>query len=156
YADAQRYRLGVNHHQITVNAHKCPVKSFHRDGMMRTDDNRGRKLHYHPNSYGEWEDSPEKMDPPTKITGDGTHWDISEDDNNYNEQLSKLINLMKDEKKDKLFGNTARNLEGAEEFIKIRHIVSCYKADPAYGEGVAKAANISMDKVKEAVEQRDW
>lgn len=156
YADAQRYRLGVNHHQIPVNAPKCPVNSFHRDGMMRTDGNRGSKLHYHPNSYGEWEDSPETMDPPTKITGDGTHWEFREDDDNYYEQPGKLFNLMTDEQKDQLFGNTARNFEGAEEFIKIRHIVSCYKADPAYGEGVAKAANISMDKVKEALSQRDW
>src|SRR5690625_7468077 len=88
------------------------------------------------------------MDPPTKITGDGTHWEFRDDDDNYYEQPGKLFNLMTDEQKDQLFGNTARNFEGAEEFIKIRHIVSCYKADPAYGEGVAKAANISMDKVR--------
>ncbi|WP_272496284.1 catalase [Nocardioides sp. B-3] len=41
YGDAQRYRLGVNHHQIPVNAAKCPVNSFHRDGSMRVDGNRG-------------------------------------------------------------------------------------------------------------------
>ncbi len=62
YADAQRYRLGVNHHQIPVNAPKCPVNSFHRDGQMRTDGNRGSKLHYEPNSYGEWEEQPEVME----------------------------------------------------------------------------------------------
>ncbi|MEH6814460.1 MAG: catalase, partial [Motiliproteus sp.] len=32
YGDAQRYRLGVNHHQIPVNAPRCPVHSYHRDG----------------------------------------------------------------------------------------------------------------------------
>jgi catalase len=32
YGDAQRYRLGVNHHQIPVNAPRCPVNSYHRDG----------------------------------------------------------------------------------------------------------------------------
>src|SRR5699024_8956972 len=69
YADAQRYRLGVNHHQIPVNAPKCPVNSFHRDGQMRVDGNHGSKLHYHPNSYGEWQDSPEVMEPPLKING---------------------------------------------------------------------------------------
>src|SRR5690606_13341096 len=31
YADAQRYRLGVNYHQIPVNAARCPVASNHRD-----------------------------------------------------------------------------------------------------------------------------
>ena len=59
YADAQRYRLGVNHHQIPVNKPRCPFHSYHRDGMMRVDGNQGSTLHYHPNSYGEWEDNPD-------------------------------------------------------------------------------------------------
>ena len=37
YGDAQRYRLGVNHHLIPVNAARCPVHNYHRDGAMRTD-----------------------------------------------------------------------------------------------------------------------
>ncbi|MGO1478814.1 catalase, partial [Senegalia sp. (in: firmicutes)] len=52
YGDAQRYRLGVNHHQIPVNSPKG-VKgphSFHRDGQMRVDGNLGGEVHYEPNS----------------------------------------------------------------------------------------------------------
>ncbi|CAM5351517.1 catalase [Streptomyces hirsutus] len=41
YGDAQRYRLGVNHHQIPVNAAKNPVNTYHRDGGMRVDGNQG-------------------------------------------------------------------------------------------------------------------
>jgi catalase len=54
YGDAQRYRLGVNHHLIPVNAPRCPVHSYHRDGAMRVDGNHGGTLGYEPNSYGEW------------------------------------------------------------------------------------------------------
>src|SRR5690625_4638237 len=57
YGDAQRYRLGVNHHQIPINQPRCPVHSYHRDGQMRVDGNQGSLLHYEPNSYGEWQDS---------------------------------------------------------------------------------------------------
>ncbi len=89
------------------------------------------------------------------INGDATHWDFREDDDNYYEQPGKLFNLMNDEQKEALFGNTARNFDGAEEFIKIRYIVSCYKADPAYGEGVAKASNIAMSKVHAALSQSE-
>nr|WP_120490888.1 catalase [Corynebacterium lactis] len=32
YADAHRYRLGVNHDQLPVNQPKCPVNSFSQDG----------------------------------------------------------------------------------------------------------------------------
>ena len=153
YADTQRYRLGVNHHQIPVNAPKCPVHSFHRDGAMRVDGNYGSTLHYEPNSYGEWQEQPEVMEPPLKIHGDATHWDFREDDDNYYEQPGKLFNLMNDEEKQRLFDNTAANFAAADEHIKIRYIVSCYKADPAYGEGVAQAAGISMSKVEAAVSE---
>ena len=46
YGDAQRYRLGVNHHLIPVNAPRCPVHSYHRDGAMRVDGNHGGTLGY--------------------------------------------------------------------------------------------------------------
>jgi catalase len=38
-------------------------------------------------------------------------------------------------------------MDDAPEMIKIRHIGNCLKADPAYGEGVAKALDISLSKV---------
>src|SRR5690554_8085056 len=63
YGDAQRYRLGVNHHQIPVNQPKGVTdgqyNSFHRDGQMRVDGNHGATLHYEPNSYRVWEEQPE-------------------------------------------------------------------------------------------------
>jgi len=44
--------------------------------------------------------------------------------------------------------NTARAMGDAPEFIKIRHIGNCIKADPVYGKGVADALGIPPDKVK--------
>jgi catalase len=41
-----------------------------------------------------------------------------------------------------LFENTARAMADAPREIKLRHIGNCLKADPAYGEGVAKALGI--------------
>jgi len=53
YPDAQRYRLGVNFEQIPVN--RCPfaVNNYHRDGIMRIDENGGSKANYYPNSFDE-------------------------------------------------------------------------------------------------------
>lgn len=151
YADAQRYRLGVNHHQIPVNQPRCPVHSFHRDGAMRVDGNHGSTLHYEPNTYGEWNEQPEHHEPDLAIHGAANRWDFREDDDNYFEQPGKLFNLMDDEQKETLFQNTARNIDGADRHIKIRHIHHCYQADPAYGEGVAKAIGIPMNEVLEEV-----
>ncbi|HEY4531666.1 MAG TPA: catalase [Kurthia sp.] len=146
YADAERYRLGVNHHQIPVNAPKCPVHNFHRDGMMRTDGNLGSTLHYEPNSYGEWQEQPSFKN-PAEDAGPADIYDFREDDDNYFEQPGRLFNLMSDDEKERLFANTGRNMEGVADFIKERHVIHCYKADPAYGEGVAKAVGLDISKI---------
>ena len=144
YGDAQRYRLGVNHNLIPVNRPRCPFHSYHRDGAMRVDDNYGGTIGYEPNSYKEWKDSPEKQEPPLEINGDAYHYNEREYDNDYYTQPGMLFRLMSQEEKQCLFENTARNMEGCEEFIKRRHIENCYKADPEYGKGVANAMNINI------------
>lgn len=150
YGDAQRYRLGVNHHQIPVNHPKAAknYNSFHRDGMMRVDGNQGSKLHYEPNSFGEWEEQKEYTDPPLAREGDIMRYDFREDDDDYFTQPGKLFNLMNEDQKQALFENTCRNMMGVPEFIKIRHIKNCYQADPRYGEGLAKEMKINMEKIK--------
>ncbi|UKB85939.1 catalase [Chryseobacterium sp. MEBOG06] len=146
YGDTQRYRLGVNHHQIPVNAPKCPYHSYHRDGAMRTDGNFESTQGYEPNSFKQWEEQPDFSEPPLKINGDAGHWDHREDDD-YFSQPGNLFRLMSDVQKEILFQNTAEAVGEAQQFIQIRHIRNCYQADPAYGEGVAEALGLSMQSV---------
>ncbi|MDH5858195.1 catalase [Lampropedia aestuarii] len=153
YADAQRFRLGVNYHQIPVNQARCPVHSNHRDGQGRVDGNYGSLPHYEPNSFGQWQSQPEFMEPPLKLTGHADHWSFHEDDHNYFEQPGKLFRLMNDSQKEALFGNTGRAMDDAPEFIKFRHIRNCHAADPAYGAGVAKA--LGLDLAKALASQKD-
>src|SRR5690554_1407210 len=143
YGDAQRYRIGVNHHQIPVNAARCPVHSNHRDGAIHVDGNYGSTLHYEPNSFGEWQEQPEYREPPLKITGDADFWDFREDDDDYYKQAGDLFRLISPAQQQVLCENTARNMEGVPEFIKRRHIENCRKADPAYGAGVQKAMGLA-------------
>ena len=144
YGDAQRYRLGVNHHLIPVNAARCPVHSYHRDGAMRVDGNHGATLGYEPNSYGEWKEQPGFKEPPLAIEGSAQHWNFREDDDDYYTQTRALFNLMNAEQKKALFENTARAMGDAPREIKMRHIGNCSKADPAYGKGVADALGIPV------------
>lgn len=146
YGDAQRYRLGVNAEQIPVNKPRCPFHAFHRDGAMRVDGNYGSAKGYEPNSYGEWQDSPEKKEPPLKIHGDVYNYNEREYDDDYYSQPGDLFRLMPAEEQLLLFENTARAMGDAELFIKQRHIRNCYKADPAYGTGVAAALGIDLQE----------
>jgi catalase len=143
YADAQRYRLGVNYHQIPVNAARCPVHSNHRDGAGRMDGNYGGLPHYEPNSFNQWQEQPQYREPPLKINGDADWWNYRDNDANYYKQPGDLFRLMTPAQRQVLFDNTARAMGDAPEFIKRRHVDNCAKADPAYGVGVAKALGFS-------------
>ena len=138
YGDAARYRLGVNHHSIPVNAPRCPVHSYHRDGSMRVNSNNGSEVGYEPNSKGALQEQPEFREPPLSLEGAADHWNHREDDDYYS-QPGNLFRLMTPAQQQVLFENTARNVGGASKPIQQRHIDNCTKADPAYGAGVAAA-----------------
>ena len=90
---------------LQVNAPRCPAHSYHRDGTMRVDGNRGGPLGYEPNSYGEWQEQPDFAEPPLSLAGAADHWNHRED--------------------------TARSIGDALRETKVRHIGNCLKADPA-------------------------
>ena len=148
YGDAQRYRLGVNHHLIPVNKPRCPFHSFHRDGAMRVDGNHGSTLGYEPNSYGEWQEQRNFSEPPLELEGVADHWNHREDNDDYYSQAGDLFRLMSAEQQKALFENTARAMGDAPQDIKIRHIGNCMKADPAYGKGVAMAMDIPLNEIE--------
>ncbi|HEY5289656.1 MAG TPA: catalase [Caulobacteraceae bacterium] len=138
YGDAQRYRLGVNHHQIPVNAPRCPFNSYHRDGAMRADGNHGGTIGYEPNSRDAWRQQPDFAEPPLALEGAADHWNHRIDED-YFTQPGDLFRLMSPEKQQVLFENTARSAGGASLEVQRRHIDHCRKADPAYGAGVEQA-----------------
>ena len=141
YGDAQRYRLGVNHHQIPVNKPRCPVHSYHRDGAMRVDGNQGGTIGYEPNSYGQWAEQPDFREPPLTVDGVADHWNHRED-TDYFSQPGALFRLMMPAQQQALFDNTARSLGGAPRPIQQRHVDNCTQADPAYGAGVRLALGL--------------
>jgi catalase len=147
YGDAQRYRLGVNHTLIPVNRARCPVHGFHRDGAMRVDENYAGTLGYEPNSYATWQEQPDFRESPLSLEGAADHWNHREDNDDHYSQPGNLFRLMNLEQQQVLFENTARAMGDAPEMVKIRHIGNCMKADPAYGEGVAKALGIAMGDI---------
>ncbi len=146
YGDAQRYRLGVNHNHIPVNAPRCPVHSYHRDGAMRVDGNFGSTIGYEPNSKEEWQEQPDFSEPPMSLSGAAARWDHREDDDYYS-QPGNLFRLMNAEQQQALFNNTAGSIGGASIEVQKRHISNCLKADPAYGEGIAKALGLSLNDI---------
>ncbi len=150
YGDAQRYRLGVNFNQIPVNRPRCPVHAYHRDGMMRVDGNYGAAISYEPNSFGEWVESPERKEPPLAYGGASYSYVERAFDDDYYSQPAALFRLLTPADRSALFENTARAMYECKLFIMQRHVRNCFRADPAYGQGVADALCISLDEAMEA------
>lgn len=136
YGDTQRYRLGVNHGQIPVNAPRCPFhNSYHRDGGMRVDGNQGSTINYEPNSHGVWQTAA-RTEPSLALDGQpADHWDHRVDDDYYS-QPGALFRLFTEQERARLFSNIADAMDGIPAQIMERQIVHFERADPAYGAGV--------------------
>lgn len=158
YGDAQRYRLGVNHDQIPVNQARCPVHSYHRDGMMRVDGNYGATKGYAPNGFGEWEEQPEYRHPALPVDGAVDHYSPYEDrtdDCFY--QPGDLYRLMTEDKKQALISNTIADIMPVTDNVKYRHAAHCYLADKDYGTRLAEGLHLELKRVEElaAMSEKD-
>lgn len=138
YGDTQRYRLGVNHHQIPVNAPRCPFHNYHRDGAMRIDSNSGNGATYEPNTFGVFKEQPDFSEPPLTIEGAADHWNHREDDDYYS-QPRALFNLLSAQEHQRMFSRIAGELIEIPAEIQQRQIALFTKVHPDYGTGVAKA-----------------
>ncbi|MGQ7939582.1 catalase [Paraburkholderia sp. D1E] len=138
YGDTQRYRLGINHHQIPVNASRVASPySFHRDGAMRTDGNLCGNLNYEPNRLGDFAQDTNASEPPL-AAGTVDRYDHRVDEDYYT-QPGMLFALFDAAQRQRLFGNIARHINGVPQDIVARQIEHFRRADPAYAEGVIAA-----------------
>ncbi len=140
YADAHRYRLGVNYESLPVNSARCPVHTYHRDGAMRFDGNGGGTVNYEPNSFcGPVETG--EMEPPLGIDGDADRYDHRVGNDDYT-QAGDLFRLMGPDERQRLIDNIVRAMRPVAREIQERQIAHFSKADPAYGEGVAQGLGL--------------
>ncbi len=150
YGDAQRYRLGVNHDLIPVNRPKCPVHTFHRDGMMRTDCNKGSATGYAPNSEGQWQEQPQYSPVPMETTGSADHYNPADDPtDDCFRQPGDLYRLMTEDKRALLISNTAADMASVTDNIRYRHAAHCYLAEPEYGTRLAHALGLDLERVRQ-------
>lgn len=143
YADAHRYRVGTNHQQLPVNAPRSPVHSYQRDGSMATG-SYGSAPNYEPNSYADApKQSPRHGEPALALSGAADRHDHRAD-SDYFSHAGALFRLMSDEQKALLINNIAGTMAGVSEDVIQRQLQYFFKADPAYGEGIAKALGMNL------------
>ncbi|WP_340116631.1 catalase [Pelagibius sp. 7325] len=146
YADAHRYRLGTHYEALPVNAAKCPVHHYHKDGPMRFFENftQNPDAYYEPNSMGGPKQDESYAEPLLKISGDADRYNHREGNDDYT-QPGNLFRLMPADAQQRLFANIAAAMQGVPEEIVQRQLVHFTRADPAYGAGVAKALGVAFE-----------
>jgi catalase len=138
YADAHRYRLGTHYEALPVNAPKCPVHHYHKDGAMRfMPNNPNPDAYYEPNSFGGPKQDPAYREPPLRISGDADRYDHRAGNDDYS-QAGALFRLIGAEAQERLMDNIVASMTGVPEAILRRQVAHFAKCDPAYGAGVAR------------------
>jgi len=142
YADAHRYRLGVNYELLPANRPRgVTIQNYQRDGFMRFDGNAGASVNYEPNSFGGPVETPAFRDPPLKISGDADHYNQPRVDDDF-VQPGNLFRLMPKDEQARLIKNIAGSLKNVPDFIQKRMIEHFTRADKDYGSGVKKGLGL--------------
>ena len=153
YGDAQRYRLGINFESIPVNASRCPVHNYHRDGAMRVNDNGGGTVNYEPNSFDGPVNDRSVLDPPLAVDGAADYYN-HRTDYDYYSQPGALYRLVPEDEKKRIASNAVAAMEGVPEPIKIRAIARFYQADSRCGTDMAHLAGIDLAKIEAEVKRQ--
>ena len=142
YPDAHRYRVGVNANQLPVNAAKCPVNHYQRDGKMAGICPVGghqiqtAKVNFYPNdNVNDTAPTPNPTvaEPPMPVAKNAwiTCFDtVGVDD--YYQQAGDLFRLMNDSQKTQLTTTIAEGLVHASSSAQQRMLAQFAKADTDY------------------------
>ena len=150
YADAHRYRLGVNADQLPVNRPRSQVHDYHLDGAMRMRGKPYPDAYYEPNSFGGPVQDERFGEPPLKISGDADRYNHRDGNDDY-KQPGELFRLMGRDARQRLITNTAEAMQGVPVEIVKRWVSHCYKADPEYGRGLATRMGLSASDLPSAI-----
>ena len=139
YADAHRHRLGTHYEALPVNAPKCPVHNYNKDGQMHfSPNNPNPDAYYEPNSFGGPVENASLAEPPLKVTGDADRFDHRNGNDDYS-QPRALFSLFDKRQKSRLFSNIAEAMQGVPDFILERQIALFERVSPEYADGVRAA-----------------
>lgn len=151
YADTQRYRLGINHQSLPINAPKVMVNSHNQDGAgyAKTETS---TVNYQPSENGEgFTDNKQYEYCPTPLEGN-TQQIPFEKTQNF-KQAGELYRSFSEADQTHLINAFSGDLKTVKN-PKTRLVIASYlyKADPEYGQRVAERVDVQLSAVKRLAE----
>jgi catalase len=145
YADAHRHRIGTHYESLPVNAPKCPVHHYHRDGQMNFNGLRtgNPDAYYEPNSFNGPVEAPEYAEPALgHLSGDMDRYSAANGNGQDVDDFTQpraLFMLFDAAQKQRLYNNIAASMAGVPKEIIARQCALFDKIDKSYGAGVRNA-----------------
>ncbi len=150
YGDTQRYRLGINHSQLPVNAPRCPFATSSKDGLMQNGHyaiERAYEPSSLPGGYKEVSHARENKLDLSKLEEEFSAYayDFRELDSDYYTQAGDLFNLMSKEEQERTCQNIVDSMQGVPEQIVKRQLEHFNKANAHYGARVKELWQIKTN-----------
>ncbi|MCH9691562.1 MAG: catalase [Gammaproteobacteria bacterium] len=140
YADAHRHRLGTHYESLPINAPRCPVHHYHKDGEMNAHGSQSGNpdAYYEPNSFNGPVQDDHAKEPPLKLSGNADRYDHRKGNDDYS-QARMLFLLFDDGQKQRLYSNIADAMAGVPEEIIKRQLAHFKQVHPDYAAGIKAA-----------------
>ncbi len=137
YHDAQLYRVGTNHQHLPVNRPRCPFHNQQRDGAMAIDNGGAAQNYATVHSGGSAPSGFGHGDAGWALDGVAGRYDERGTSDDFT-QAGNLYRLLPADEKERLTSNIANAMRSVSAEIQDRQLGHFAKADPAYGEAVAR------------------
>lgn len=150
YADTQLYRVGTNGLSLPVNRPRVAVNNGNQDGAMNAGST-SSGVNYEPSRL-----SPRPQDPNARysqlpLSGTTQQARIAREQNF--KQAGELFRSYSKKEQQDLIQSFGESLAGTDDASKHLMLSFLYKADPAYGSGVARVAKGDLARVKQLAAQ---
>ncbi|MCW0392175.1 catalase KatB [Xanthomonas sacchari] len=150
YADTQLYRVGTNGLSLPVNRPRVAVNNGNQDGAMNAGST-SSGVNYEPSRL-----SPRPQDPNARysqlpLSGTTQQARIAREQNF--KQAGELFRSYSKKEQQDLIQSFGESLAGTDDASKHLMLSFLYKADPAYGSGVARVAKGDLARVRQLAAQ---
>jgi catalase len=149
YHDTHRHRLGPNYHLLPINAPRAAVtRNYQRDGAMSQGPVAEGAPNYYPNSFAGPKPDPSAAPPPVEVSGWAARQPYTHPNDDFVQAGALYGDVMNDDERERLIGNIAAHLGGAQKRLQLRQAALFFKANRDYGLQVAKALGLDAAEVE--------
>ncbi|WP_394687426.1 catalase KatB [uncultured Xanthomonas sp.] len=150
YADTQLYRVGTNGLSLPVNRPRVAVNNGNQDGAMNAGST-SSGVNYEPSRLSARPQDPNARYSQLPLSGTTQQARITREQNF--KQAGELFRGYSKKEQQDLIQSFGESLAGTDDASKHLMLSYLYKADPAYGSGVARVAKGDLARVRQLAAQ---